>query len=157
MSKISIQGLNKAEVLAALYNAARPQGGGFLHYDPKPMTKEKAEKILETDYDFDYLKGRVMKINLQKDEFESYSYDRDNGEGLAAKVVAILRQKGTVNSDEIKQAHSKGVINAAKDVREALNTDTTTYGNTISLGLSHLKNEIEPKVNKALEDKGSKN
>ena len=121
------------------------------------MTKEQAEEILKTGYSFDYLKGRVMKVDLDKNEFESRSYDRDNGEGAADKVVAILRQKGTVNSDEIKQAHSKGVIEAAKDVRETLNTETTSYGNTIGLGLSDLKDVIEPKVNKALEDKGLNN
>lgn len=43
---ISIAGLDKAAVLAALYNAARPQGLGFLQYDPTPMTKDEAQKIL---------------------------------------------------------------------------------------------------------------
>lgn len=44
--KISLAGLDKAAVLAALYNASRPQGMGFMHYDPTPMTVKEASKIL---------------------------------------------------------------------------------------------------------------
>lgn len=39
---MDISGLSKASVLAALYNAARPQGMGFLQYDPKPMSEADA-------------------------------------------------------------------------------------------------------------------
>lgn len=54
MSKtIAIKGLDKAAVLAALYNASRPQGMGFLQYDPKPMTAEIAREHLSRSTDFD--------------------------------------------------------------------------------------------------------
>ena len=43
---ISIVGLDKAEVLAALYNAAVPLGLGFLHYDKRPMTAQEAKGSL---------------------------------------------------------------------------------------------------------------
>jgi hypothetical protein len=36
-TSIDLKGLNKAAVLAALYNASKPQGMGFLQYDPTPM------------------------------------------------------------------------------------------------------------------------
>ena len=39
---IDISGLDKADVLAALYNAAQPRGLGHLQFDPEPMTREKA-------------------------------------------------------------------------------------------------------------------
>jgi hypothetical protein len=45
---ISIAGLDKADVLVALYNRARPQGMGFLHYTPDPLSKEEAENHLPT-------------------------------------------------------------------------------------------------------------
>ena len=61
-TKIDLTGLDKAEVLAALYNASRPLGMGFIHYDPAPMGKEEAAEYLEGGTYFDYLKGRVMKI-----------------------------------------------------------------------------------------------
>ena len=55
MSEISLIGLDKAAVLAALYNASKPVGMGFARYDPTPMTLEEARALLERDTYFDYL------------------------------------------------------------------------------------------------------
>ena len=88
METINIGDLNKADVLAALYNAAKPLGMGFMHYDPKPMTREEAQEYLTGDCYFDYLKGRVMKVELRGDQFRSAFYNRDNGEGLAEYVIS---------------------------------------------------------------------
>jgi len=89
---VDIKGLNKAEVLAELYNNSKPQGLGFLHFNPEKMTIEEAEEILKQTTDFDYLKGRVMKVNLSSDDgFEEWLYDRDNGQGAAQAVIDRLR------------------------------------------------------------------
>jgi hypothetical protein len=85
--ELNIKGKNKAAILAALYNNSRPQGMGFLHYDPKPMSEEEAAKILEESSAFDYLKGRVLKVNLSGDAFDPRLYDRDIGEGAAASAL----------------------------------------------------------------------
>lgn len=92
---ISIKGMDKAEVLARLYNCAICQGMGFLHFDPKPMTKAAAQEIVaecekNNSWYFDYLKGRVMKVDIGKDEFDERLYDRDNGFGAAED--ALTRQ-----------------------------------------------------------------
>lgn len=93
---INIQGLNKAEVLAALYNASRPQGLGFLHFNPTAMTKEEAEKILNNHSPyFDYLAGRVMKISLASNELDERLYDRDNGPGAALRALEELLTRPT--------------------------------------------------------------
>lgn len=85
---ISLKGLSKSKVLAGLYNASHPQGLGYLHFDPAPMTQTEAELIGEEHkWDFDYLKGRIMKVDLSKDEFDPWLYDRDNGNGAALKVI----------------------------------------------------------------------
>jgi hypothetical protein len=79
---------NRAMVLASLYNYSQPLGMGFRHYTPGNMTLEEAQVILDDrpDYGyFDYLRGRVMKVDLGKKGSEVYVdfylYDRDNGEG----------------------------------------------------------------------------
>lgn len=91
---INIEGLDKAEVLAGLYNNSKPLGMGFLHYKPTNMTIEEARELLKEYTAFDYLHGRVMKINLTSDiEFEEYLYDRDNGGGAAQRVIDRLRCK----------------------------------------------------------------
>ena len=91
---VSIKGLNKATVLAVLYNHARPQGLGFLQYDPRDMTTMETDEILKASgmnpY-FDYLKGRVMKVSLASDEeFDERLYDRDNGDGAAQRAINTL-------------------------------------------------------------------
>ena len=85
---MDISKLDKAAVLAALYNHARPQGMGFLHFDPKPMTVEQAKEILATGQTyFDYVKGRVMKVDLSKNFLDTWLYDRDNGPGAAENAI----------------------------------------------------------------------
>lgn len=89
-----------AAVLAALYNNSRVLGMGVLQAIPGHiMTEEEANDLLEfggeTEHRggriyFDYLYGKVMKVDLTGDEFNPWLYDRDNGEGAAAKAIAEI-------------------------------------------------------------------
>ena len=92
---ISLEGLDKAEVLAALYNASRPLGMGLMHYTPAPLNINEARSLLEGGTYFDYLKGRVMKVELGRDELDPYLYDRDNGNGAAALAIDSLVNRAT--------------------------------------------------------------
>ena len=90
---INIKDLPKNKVLAYLYDSAITQGMGFLQYDPAPMSDEEAQSILDSGQTyFDYVKGRVMKVDLSKDEFDPWLYDRDNGNGSAHAVIEQLRK-----------------------------------------------------------------
>ncbi len=85
---MDIRNLDKARVLKALYNRSRPQGMGMFHYDPKPMTDEEARKVLDCGQTyFDYLKGRVLKVDLKGDYLETALYDRDLGQGAAEYAI----------------------------------------------------------------------
>lgn len=96
---MNIEGLNKAEVLAALYNNAKVQGMGFLQADNALMTNIEAEQILNNSCDkyFDYLKGRVMKISLANNDVLTHLYNRDNGDGAAERTVSKLIYSKTVS------------------------------------------------------------
>lgn len=90
---IDIGGLDKAEVLAALFNASKQQGVGFMDLSgASPMTVEDARRYTsrEGSQYYDYLRGRVMKVDLSKDELQTGLYDRDNGQGAAARALAPL-------------------------------------------------------------------
>lgn len=94
--------LTQAEILQALYNNSHQQGMGFL--DPrgeKQITLEDAEEILKntkTTY-FDYLYGRVLKINVANDGLNFRLYDRDNGEGAGARAIeAAMKRKEDGNA-----------------------------------------------------------
>jgi len=89
---IDISKLNKAQVLAALYNNSRPLGLGFMHFEPVDMKEDEATELLKDQTYFDYLKGRVMKVDLTGDTLDPWGYDRDNGQGAAANVIATLKE-----------------------------------------------------------------
>jgi hypothetical protein len=88
---ISIKGMNKARVLAALYNASTPLGMGFLRAKAEPMTEAQAAELLKTGSYFDYLHGRAMKVDLSGDELDERLYDRDLGQGAAADAIAQVK------------------------------------------------------------------
>jgi len=88
--RIDITGLDKAEVLAALYNASKPLGMGIIHYTPGDLDLAVAREYLAESPHFDYLHGRVMKVNLSSDSLDPRLYDRDNGQGAALAALAPL-------------------------------------------------------------------
>jgi hypothetical protein len=90
---VSIKGLDKAEILAALYNEARPLGLGMLHFDPEPMTVDEAREMIGKYLNFDYVKGRPLKVSLDGDELDTRLYDRDQGQGKGERIVNALRAK----------------------------------------------------------------
>jgi hypothetical protein len=85
---VSIQGMNKAQVLAAAVNACQPLGMGW--HDPNAystMTGDQAAELLAKRTYFDYVWGRPVKISLASDEVDPAMYDRDQGQGAFARVV----------------------------------------------------------------------
>jgi len=152
---VSIQGLDKAAVLAALYNGARAQGMGFLQYDPKPMGVEEAVKLLENDVHFYYLKGRVMKISLEGDTIREDLYDRDNGAGSCVRIIDSLRQSPSEVNPEIAEiAHKENTRNAAMIVSEHLYdpTDLVEKGKVahVHMGLGDVSDLLKPYIDKVL-------
>ena len=91
---IDISKLDKAAVLAALYNNSKQQGMGFLQARGRTgMTIDEAKELLTGDDDhyFDYLHGRVMKVDLSGDQLNEYLYDRDNGAGAAQQAINTVK------------------------------------------------------------------
>ena len=93
MAMVDISGLDKSEVLYALYNSSHYQGISFLgsreNYTLQDCRKDFEES--ESKY-FDYLHGKVIKVNLSGDSFDPYLYDRDCGEGAAQEAIDKLRK-----------------------------------------------------------------
>ncbi|MCC6598430.1 MAG: hypothetical protein IT559_06540 [Alphaproteobacteria bacterium] len=129
-NEINITGMDKAELLAALYNNSKPLGLGFLQADPNPMTRDEAAEIIrEQGLYFDYLKGRVMKINLEGDVLNPRGYDRDNGQGSVATVVSNLKN-GMEIQPETSKAFGKGLEEFLANARP-----TTMGDNGMDLGV----------------------
>jgi hypothetical protein len=94
VDSIDIEGVNKADILVALYNSSKVQGMGFLQATGVPMKKEEAELLLNDSDNpqmyFDYLHGKIMKVRLDGDVLRTAMYDRDNGEGAAHEAIKHL-------------------------------------------------------------------
>jgi hypothetical protein len=89
MDFIDISTMDKADVLLKLFNGSKPLGLGFLQNHAAQMTKDEANKLLQGGTYFDYVRGRVMKVDLTGDTFNPTWYDRDNGEGAAALILSV--------------------------------------------------------------------
>jgi len=105
MSEISIKGLSKAALLAALYNHSRPMGMGMLRARHGNMSHDEAAALIADPSQqdngsrgsrlrFDYVNGRPLKVDLTDDTLHTGLYNRDNGPGAAEAVVEALRARG---------------------------------------------------------------
>lgn len=118
---INIKGLDKAEVLLALYKGSHTQGVSFLGMKGT-FDLEKAKKEIEETPSlyFDYVNGHIIKCDISGDEFDERLYDRDCGEGRAAEVIEALKKGKNIPTpsfdddisrcflDLLKQKLSKG-------------------------------------------------
>ncbi len=145
---VDISGLDKAAVLAVLFNASAPGGMGFLQAGrgPSVMTVEDAQQIIEGggspdpgfphgNLRYDYLFGRPLKVNLEGDEFNPWGFDRDNGgAGTAQWLIDELRSNGQVDSDELGD-HRKGLLlERSAQTRRFIRTSSRAEGGTFQLG-----------------------
>ena len=93
MSIVYLEKLNKAQALAALFNNAKTQGMGVLHYNPNHvMTESEAEAVLAESPYVDYLEGRVIKIDFAKygeNQIDVTQYNRDNGPCAAQDALKV--------------------------------------------------------------------
>ena len=81
---VKYNGLTKAEVLCALYNRARCVDVKILMSDDPKMTAIQASQFLMTTEYFDYINGRILKVDLSgKYGFDETAYDLYNGKGSA--------------------------------------------------------------------------
>lgn len=146
--------MDKAAVLAALYNASQPQGAGFMHYDPKPMTVDEASKILTQTTEFDYLKGRVMKLDLKGEDFDPRGYDRDNGQGAAQKAIDTLKASGDPNNKVIATDHSARARTQAMNTRAQLGDGHSVRREggvpVFQMGLADMAPHLGPRVDRVL-------
>lgn len=85
---INIKGLDKAQVLLALWNHSKGMGNAWMsNPQNEALTlEEAAEHLSKTTY-VDYIKGRVIKCELGEDTLDPRLYDRDNGNGAALQAI----------------------------------------------------------------------
>ncbi len=109
MAKVSFENLEKAMVLAALYNGAKPSSTDIASYDPEPMTVAEGKELTFKRNHFDYIKGRILLIIFTENTFNSKLYNKHNGENAAESIIESLKETGDVNNSIISGIHQKNV------------------------------------------------
>lgn len=96
---MDITGIDHALLLLALVTHARPQGMGVFAAMGAPLlTIEKCREMLAAPGPdgtvwFDYVNGCPIKVGFQGDTLRCFDlYDRDNGRGATARIVAEFRK-----------------------------------------------------------------
>jgi hypothetical protein len=99
---VDISGLDKAIVLAALYNNSKRVEYPYKASCPELLTLEQARAFLQSDAKFsdnvwqiDTYYDRDLSVDLTGDAFDSEAYNQANGDGLAERIVEALRLTGT--------------------------------------------------------------
>lgn len=123
---VNIKGLDKARVLKALYDNSHVQGLGFMTAaEEGDVTVEDCAELLEKYTSFDYLYGRVLKVELSGDEFDERLYDRDCGEGAAQRAVDSIRAEREGGADAAGNADGEkkepSLEEQAEMTKEAVN------------------------------------
>ena len=110
MNEIDVSDINPAELLAGLYNRSfvNPAGMGVFQSKLGDISIEQAQEYLdgkvESDYVgrplerngnryFDYLMGRVMKVEINGKTLRTSLYDMDLGQGAAQSVADAIRRR----------------------------------------------------------------
>jgi len=90
-----ITGLDKKEVLRALFNAAQVNMDSF--HCARAALSELTEQDLDDalmsgGYSVEYLKGRQLKVNLRSNTVDVRLFNRYNGSGAGQRAIAVLRR-----------------------------------------------------------------
>lgn len=89
--KVSISGLDKADVMRSLFNNSHPQGMGIFNpLSLNDMSIERARELIATTLKFDYVDGRVLKVDISNNELDTRLYDKNNGENAGLKAIQSL-------------------------------------------------------------------
>lgn len=87
LNKIDISKLDKAKVLQVLYKRASHQGFGYVVDTVDSLSYEQAQKLLKFTTKFEYLGGRLLKIDLAENTLDTFFYNQSNGAEAAEKAI----------------------------------------------------------------------
>lgn len=90
MAEIDISGVDKVELLKAMWTAQKPAAFFSLYRVKAPGFDDEAAEDATKKY-IDYFSGRAIKSDLSGDTVNPFGYDRDAGQGTLAKIISSLK------------------------------------------------------------------
>lgn len=105
---IDIRGIEKAALLAALYNGLNP-GGASEDFNVRtaPMTKGEAQDIINRirgPLSFTHVKGRALMVDITGDSLDPQKYDQNLGQKAAEKIIVAMRPQSSQPQPVAKNA-----------------------------------------------------
>ena len=96
---VNIAGINKVDLLYALWTNMSPSiptiYASLLNNNTRDILfNRELAKLAVLDY-IDYFQGRCIKLDLSKDDVDTFLYDRDAGYGAFQRIVSELISKQT--------------------------------------------------------------
>lgn len=135
-STISIEGIDKAKLFAALFNHAKPRGIGIFSYiHNRNMAEEEARSELQKKLVFRLHEGRVLAVDLSGDVLDTTIYNANNGLFLAEEIIAEIRAEASEHETTllyslIKQSQSEGVNSREEFTLPSPNADPACLSET---------------------------
>jgi hypothetical protein len=110
-NKIDVSKADIREVVRAAYDLSSPQGLGFLHYTPGPLSDAEIDDLLSRPNNFiaaslDYVKGRAVKLTIWKHEDKTWIYD-DWFDHSDQQLRALLERVGIDPAAALSKARAK--------------------------------------------------
>lgn len=99
--KIDITGADLVQVAKIAYDLSKPQGLGFMHFQPGPLDNETARECVDhcariphIALDMDYVNGRACKLSVFRDGDKLWIDDRwyDHTPEQHAELVRRIRE-----------------------------------------------------------------
>ncbi len=101
---IDVTNVDMVEFVKAVYDLSQPQGMGFLHFTPTPLTDAEAKGIIQKDgtVNMDYIKGRSCKMSVRLENGKKYIWDTwyDHTNEQLAQLLERVGVKPTVTLDK---------------------------------------------------------
>lgn len=91
---VDISGLDKRDVLRALFQVAQPHNYSWLKYDADDvLPNEQADRIVREGY-ADYVAGRSVKVHISKRsrEIDVARFNKSSGAEAGQRAIARLRR-----------------------------------------------------------------
>lgn len=135
MNTVDASGLEDSEVLAELYNSAKPLGMGIYQYKAEVMDTNEATLLLTKGKQFDYVFGRCMKVDFSNYPIlNSSSFDYEYGKGTMQRSIDNVRNKtltSTYPRDVPTQQELDETINKCQINVSSLDFSSTIAGNSL--------------------------
>lgn len=93
---IDITGVNLVKFVQEVYNLSKPQGMGFMHFTPEPLSDSDAARVIDEskndtfiELSLDYVNGRSCKMTIFKDGDKRFIRDAwyDHGPSLLKELL----------------------------------------------------------------------